>query len=699
MKKQRGSVEVEVQRLIELYSSGQRNEAREAAKELSKVFPEVSVFPNVLGACYAEEGQLNLAVLQYRRALTIKPDYTEAYSNLGIAYVALGKDEDALDCYRNLVKFRERDSEGHNKLGSVLTRLGRFDTALKSFQRSILLNPTHAYAHGNLARVLQGLGRHEGAVDSFKKSLEIEVNDAVTHNDLGVSLIQLGRLDEAIVSCKKAIAINPNYAEAYNNMATALARTFSLNLAISSLKKAISISPKYVEAHTNLGIAYKNSGNLDSAVGCYRTAIKLKPNHSEAHYGLANAYKERGELEEAIESYLNSIKFNSQFTEAYHNLGNTYASLGFLKEAMDNFIRALEINPNFALAHYELCFLKSYKEDDEQLHLMKQLVLDPTIGNKDRICLYFALSKAHDDFHDYSQSFFYLQKGNSLCNKVISYDPVNERGIFTSIRKLFENNCVFNTTKNESLNKFESNLERPIPIFIVGMPRSGTTLVEQILASHSKVHGNGELPFIGDLVIPIMRRVSGELHSNAIPELSSNDIENIQTSYLNLVSTLKFSERFFTDKMPANFRWIGFIRSAFPEAKIIHVKRDSRATCWSNYKTYFSKGGNGYSYEFNNLAGYFKMYEELMKFWENKYNGALYNLCYEELVECPEREIRNLLAHCSLDWESSCLKFHKNKQSINTASRIQVRQLMYKGSSEAWKKYRDQILPLIQALK
>jgi len=329
---------------------------------------------------------------------------------------------------------------------------------------------------------------------------------------------------------------------------------------------------------------------------------------------------------------------------------------------------------------------------------MKNLALDSKMGNNARICLYFALSKAYDDIHDYSQSFFYLHKGNSLCSQIISYNAVNEQGIFTSIRKLFENTQISIRTTNKSLNKYGSIIKRALPIFIVGMPRSGTTLVEQILASHSKVYGTGELTFLGDLVIPIMRRVSSGVYSSLSPELSLSDIETIRSSYLKLVSTCKFSESFFTDKMPANFKWIGFIRSAFPDAKIIHVKRDPIATCWSNYKTYFSKGGNGYSYKFDNLAGYFKMYEELMEFWENKHSAALYNLSYEKLIKCPEREIKNMLSYCSLDWEPGCLSFHRHSRSINTASRIQVRQPMYMGSSEVWKKYRDHILPLIQAL-
>ena len=698
MKNQVEPLEVEVQRLIQLYSNGRLEEARKVATELSETFPDVSVFPNVLGACCADEGQLDLAVLHYQDALRIKPDYAEAHSNLGIAYEALGKDEEALDCFRNSIKFKGEDSEGHNKLGSILARQGHLDTALECFKKSILLNPNHAHAHGNLARALQGLGRFEEAVDSFKSSLAIDADDEVMHNDLGITLCQLGRLDEAIISCKKAITINPNYAEAHNNIATALARSLSLDQAITSLKLAILINPNYVEAHTNLGIVYKNMGKFSESVKSYETAIKLKPNHSEAHFGLANTFKERAEFTQAIASYLNAIKYNSQFTEAYHNLGNTYASSGSLKEAIDNFLKAIEINPNFALAHYELSFLKVYKERDEQLNVMKHLLSDSKIGNSDRICLYFALSKAHDDIHDYSQSFSYLQKGNSLCNQIISYNLVNEQGIFNSIKKLFENNRVRSPTINKSSNISERQLEMPSPIFILGMPRSGTTLVEQILASHSKVYGMGELPFLGDLVIPIMKRVTGHMYGGGLPDLSIEDIEMISSNYLKLVSSNKFSENFFTDKMPANFRWIGFIRRAFPNAKIIHVKRDPRATCWSNYKTYFSKGGNGYSYELDNLAGYFKMYEDLMDFWEKKYGGAFYNLSYEELVKRPEREINKLLAYCGLDWENRCLSFHTHKRSINTASRIQVRKQMYAGSSEAWKKYSNYILPLIQAL-
>jgi hypothetical protein len=232
------------------------------------------------------------------------------------------------------------------------------------------------------------------------------------------------------------------------------------------------------------------------------------------------------------------------------------------------------------------------------------------------------------------------------------------------------------------------------PIFIVGMPRSGTSLVEQIISSHHLVHGAGELTNLPSIIGPIATD-----HVNQdVYKLPEKAFLSIREQYLDVLSNLNVPESVITDKLPLNFLYIGFILIAFPEAKIVHMKRDARAVCWSIYKSNFTNTGNGYSYNIDDLAGFYGLYIDIMNFWHQLFPGKIYDMCYEDLTTNQEEETRKLLQYCELDWDENCLSFHKNKRAVRTASALQVREKMYQGSSEAWKKYEVHLKPLIKAL-
>jgi hypothetical protein len=231
------------------------------------------------------------------------------------------------------------------------------------------------------------------------------------------------------------------------------------------------------------------------------------------------------------------------------------------------------------------------------------------------------------------------------------------------------------------------------------MPRSGTSLVEQILASHTKVHGAGELGTLEELVRPILSNLPDQNISQGKCEISQNVINKVRDSYLERLIALKVHEKIITDKMPRNFLWIGFILSIFPEAKIIHLNRDPMGTCWSIYKRYFyATIGNGYAYDMDDLAEFYKLYIDLMSFWRERFHNNIYDLYYENLTENQEEETRKLLEFCELEWEEQCLDFHKTKRMVRTASAAQVRKQMYRGSSEAWRKYEEYLQPLVTAI-
>jgi hypothetical protein len=293
------------------------------------------------------------------------------------------------------------------------------------------------------------------------------------------------------------------------------------------------------------------------------------------------------------------------------------------------------------------------------------------------------LAKVNENLGNQDEYFKFLHEGNRLRKQELNYSLDSSKNLSSTIKKMF--------SSPPSLSYKPLTI---CPIFIVGMLRSGTSLVEQIISSHYAVYGAGELNTLPTLINPIAKDylTKGE---NDLPEKT---ILSIRQQYLDSLSDFNVPENVITDKMPLNFQYIGFILSAFPEAKIVHLKRDARATCWSIYKNNFDSISVGFGHNLEDLAGFYGLYVELMDFWHQLFPDKIYDLCYEDLTTNQEEETRKLLQYCELDWDENCLNFHTNKRAVKTASSLQVRQKMYQGSSEAWKKHEGYIQPLIKAL-
>ena len=326
-----------------------------------------------------------------------------------------------------------------------------------------------------------------------------------------------------------------------------------------------------------------------------------------------------------------------------------------------------------------------------QIGQMEILYANAELGDSDRMHICFALAKAHEDLCKYEKSFNYLKQANELRKKEVGYNIENDRNLIIKIKGFFsDEGSVF-----DMVPKRHSPIK---PIFIVGMPRSGTSLVEQILSSHAEVYGAGELVTMDKLITQMVNKLPVQCLNQDSKKIIQDEINTLHDNYLMALASFDVPEKIITDKMPHNFMWLGFILSAFPGAKIINLKRDPMATCWSIYKHYFSTKGNGYAYDIDDLAGFYKLYRDLMSFWRKRFSRNIYDLCYEDLTVNQEIETRKLLLFCDLEWEPQCLEFHKTKRTVKTASAGQVRKEMYKGSSEAWKKYEPFLQPLLKLI-
>ena len=431
--------------------------------------------------------------------------------------------------------------------------------------------------------------------------------------------------------------------------------------------------PQNISVLNNLGLACVQCGENEEAEEYYNSALKLKPDFLEVLVNLGNLKIKQNKNEEAKNLFIKAIKINRNLVPPKLSLATFYEQSGNFDEAKKLYFEILENNPNFTNADKSISLIHKYKLGDEHLKTMEKKSKE-NISSEAMRSLNFALGKAYEDIGDYEKSFKFYENGNKLFKKDINYDLKLENEYFQKIKEISEN-------KIDDLKSYGQKIN-----FIVGMPRSGTTLIEQILSSHKNVYGAGELNFLKDGIENkiFTKNTKSNLDTK---KLTPKILKEIKDYYLKKIEIFQNTKEYLIDKAPLNFKWIGLIMAIFPDSKVVHCKRNSMDICWSNYKNTFISKSMNYTYDFNDLANFYKMYDDLMKFWFKKFSGKIYNMDYEKLITNKELETKKLLEFCNLEWDSNCLNFHKNKRPVSTASLAQVRQPLYKTSVEKWKKY------------
>ena len=502
--------------------------------------------------------------------------------------------------------------------------------------------------------------------------------------ETGNALAGLGRFEEAEASYRRAIALNPRYPEAFNNLGNILHDMGRFEEAEASYRRAVSINPFIPDVFNNLGVVLRDMGRFEEAEASYRRAIALNPRYPEAFNNLGTVLQGLGRLEEAEASYRRAMELNPLSGEAAANLANTLKDAGKIEDAVILYEKALSLNPRLAECYLNLGAVKKYTPGDQRIPALRKLYASAKIAaEKSSAC--FALAKACEDTENFDEAFSLYSEGNSLRKMELGYKIEKDAKVFSAVKS------AFGGLDSESLKaEAGAGAECKTPILIVGMPRSGTSLVEQILASHPMVFGAGELENLNGLA---RKHFLGGGADGVLPA-----IKNISADYLGQISGMGINAPFVTDKMPINFRWLGFLMSR-KNVKIVNVSRTPEAVCWSNFKTYFTSRRLGFACDLEDIAEYYIMYEDIMSFWRERFSGRIYDLSYEALTENQEEETRKLLDYCGLPWDAACLEFEKNGRAVRTASAAQVRRKIYRGSSEAWKRFEKHLGPLLERLE
>ena len=585
----------------------------------------------------------------------------------------------------------QRTAEKYYEDAIVFEEKGKLASAERAYKKAIKINRNFVEAHNNLGNVLLDQGRLKEAYNAYRKALKILPDHPMLLNNVGNVLQLQGENEESISWFEKAIEQNPNQADAHNNLGNALRALKRERAALAAYKQAVKINPNLADTCYNLGVILVELDEPADAIKYFNQSLKSDPASKNTYLGLGKACNMRGDLDQAISAFEKAIAIDPANARAYVYLGLAYSDHGEIEQAITAFRKALEINPEYAEAYVPLSKNKKFTEVDDDVRAMESLYSEKGISDDDSR-LAFALGKAYEDIGNYDKSMEFVINATQVRRASYDYSISESQQQFEQIKEVFSPEFFSD--------HLDSGDPDRTPIFILGMPRSGTSLVEQILASHPDVFGAGELRDIGKILESIRAsefNESAPIIPDKIVELDDGAFTEMGKIYNARIRELAPDARYITDKMPHNFLFVGFIRTILPNARVIHCTRDPMDNCLSIFKTRLINE-HKYANNMTELGQYYRMYLDLMDYWRETLPGFVYDQGYEELVESPEAQVRKLLQHCGLEWNDACLDFHKTRRKIQTASNAQVRRPIYKDSVQLSTRYGEHLEPLKAAI-
>jgi tetratricopeptide (TPR) repeat protein len=673
---------------------GNPQRAVELIRQAVAVNPTVAAFHCNLAEAYRAVGQLERAAGCCQLALGLQPDYPEAANNLGLILLAQGKGQAAVAQFREALRLRPDAPMVHNNLGNALRLEGDKAQALACFRQAVQLGPHLAEVHSNLGQLLLELHQLKEAAFHCGESVRLCPNFPEGRNNLGNVLREQGKLQEAKGYYAEALRLNPDLALTYSNMGQALQEEGKLDDAVGWYQKGLQREPGSARTHCNLGSALQEQDKHAEATAAYETALRVDPGHAEAHNGLGFVRHEQGQFEEAKGYYREALRLQPDLASAHGNLGTVLGELNEFDAALVCFREALRHNPNHAGAYAQIATMLRGKLPEADLAAMRQLLAEPHLSDGKRSALHFGLAQVLDAQGVYDEAAEHLSYANALCQadwqkRGKGYDPTEHT------RFVDELIAAFTPEYFERVLGFGVETERPV--FIVGLPRSGTTLTEQVLASHSQVFGAGELRYVRDTFEALPQALNREATPvECVPRLDRATCDRVAQRQLDRLRALNEPAPRITDKLPDNYLYLGLIATLFPRVRLIHCRRELRDVAVSCWMTHFRQ--IRWASALEHIASRFHEYQRLMEHWRRVLPVPLLEVDYEETVADLEGVARRLVAWCGLEWEPACLAFHENRRPVRTASVSQVRQPIYRRSVARWKHYENTLGTLFAQL-
>lgn len=624
----------------------------------------------------------------------IDPRFTQA-----VQLHQAGRLGEAEPLYREVLQADPRHPHALHLLGVLAHQTGRHTEAADLIRRGLVVIGSHWAFSTNLASVYLALGQLGEAATQAREAIRLKPDHADAHNNLGVALRRLGRLPQAEACFREALQFHPNHVDARCNLGAVLQRQGNLPEALAQLRAVLQLAPRHAQAHNDLGGTLLACGDFEQAAAHLREALRLRPDFPEALSNLSLTLRDTDQIGEAERCLREALRLNPAYTVARNNLASNLEMQGRMVEAVTEFRETLRLEPKNPGAIAGLCRLAAERYCEltsPESRAAGELAVNDAVPTDDRCKLHFALASTFDHTGDFAHAFDHARRGNDLRRESdrrgnIVYDPAAHTR-FTD--RLI---TTFGPDHFERVRGF--GLESELPIFIVGMMRSGTTLAEQILASHPRVFGAGELPDIPRLADSFPRRIGiSEPFPECVTRLDAVATGTLADEHLRRLRQLGPTTDRVVDKLPANFLRLGLIATLFPKARIIHCRRDAADVCLSCYFQNFATP-NPFTTDLRHLGHYHREYERLMRHWAAVLPLPVFDLSYEELTADQEGVSRRMVAFCGLPWDDRCLRFNETQRAVRTASALQVRKPMYGSSVGRWKRYEPFLTPLLEELR
>ncbi len=595
------------------------------------------------------------AETELRSALAKMPKIPKALRELSTALFAQGRADEGIECLQKIVDFTPEKPDAHFDLSNALTRIGRDKEAAAALEESFRLDPQRRTLFEAVRE--QRAGRNKEAELRFREVLREDPTNATATRMLGAIALEGGRYRMAVRLLGNAVKLAPDYFGAWADLARAQTEFEKLDDARESIDAMTRLEPGLAYPYVVLGNLETKVGDYEAAIKAFEVALDRQPDNGGALAGLGHALKTIGRQEESIDRYRDCIQRYPNFGEAWWSLAN----------------------------------LKTFRFSDEEVGVMEQHVDNEQLIDETRVNMNYALGKAYEDRGDYDNAFLRYNSGARLRRKHESYDPVHTETV---------HDRIIEAITPELLAKHaDSGDPSPDPIFIVGLPRSGSTLIEQILASHSMVDGTFELPDLPRVVRTINSwQVQGKGYPDALPELDPVHFQELGEQYIEATRRWRGDAERFTDKMPNNFSMVGLLALILPNARVVNARRHPLDSCMGSYKQLFYKGQT-FTYDLVELGEYYLEYQRMMDHWHELLPGRVLDVHYEDMVADQENQTRRLIEHCRLPWEDCCLRFYETDRAVNTASSEQVRQPIYSRSINSWRRFESHLGPLIEVLE
>jgi tetratricopeptide (TPR) repeat protein len=673
------------------HRSGRAKEAEQICRKVLRGAPEHPDALHLLGVITAQSGHPGAGADLIRRAVKLRPDFVQAWRNLGCVLVNQGAQEEAAAAYSQVVRCRPADAEAHFALGLILRGSGRSEEAAAAFASAAALRPDWADAHSKLGLTLRGLGKFDEAIEAYTKAIELEPKSADLHNNLANVLRDKGLLDEAIEQYVAAVRIRDTDAVTCLNLGNALKDKELFSAAAVAYERAVQLDPTCREALHQMAFALSSLNRFDDALAAHRRALALSPDDPRAHEALGATLLFKQDMAAAEASFRRALDLGSESATAWHGLGSALKCLGRFDEASTCFRRALAINPDGASFFKGLVATGRQVADEGEIGRLAALLRRPGLPAIERVWAGFSLGKLLDEADRFDEAFACLSAANTLFRETRANagEHFDAEALSRTVDRIIET-----FTPDFFAQRRSWGDESELPVFVVGMPRSGTTLVEQIAASHHDVHGAGELPDISRLAFGLAH--GGD--PTAGTAWTADDIATASRAHLDNLESMAGGATRLVDKMPGNVFHLGLIATLFPSARVVFCRRDGRDNCLSCYFQQFAKNNLLYSYDLRDCARQFLETERLTEHWLRNLPLPMLEIRYEDMVADQEGQSRRLIEFLGLPWDPACLEFHRTERQVVTASLWQVRQPIYTRSVGRWRHYERDIGPLLNAL-